>query len=89
MNKSTCRGCGARIVFIKMGTGKYMPCDPVPVYYKKDLNGPDRIVLECGVVISGIITKDINEASGAGYIPHWATCPKANKFKRGDTANGE
>lgn len=88
MNKSTCRGCGARIVFIKMITGKYMPCDPAPVYFKKDPNGLDRIVLEYGVVIAGTITKNIDGAL-VGYRPHWATCPKSKSFKRGDTVNGE
>lgn len=86
MNESICRGCGARIVFIKMVSGKYMPCDLAPVYYKRNPDGPDKIVLECGgqgVVIPGRITKDISEASGAGYRPHWATCPKAENFKGG------
>lgn len=34
MNKATCRGCGAPIVWIKTPAGKAMPCDPAPVYYK-------------------------------------------------------
>lgn len=34
MNKATCRGCGAPIVWIKTPAGKAMPCDPAPVYYR-------------------------------------------------------
>lgn len=89
MNKSTCHGCGARIVFIKMVSGKYMPCDPAPVYYVRDSRGKDVIVLGCGITVSGSIVKDPSRPCDVGYRPHWATCPKAKSFKRGDTVNGE
>lgn len=51
MNKATCRGCGARIVWIKTPAGKAMPCDPSPVYYKADPEGKDRIVKRRGEVV--------------------------------------
>ena len=44
MNKATCRGCGAPIVWIKTPAGKAMPCDPAPVYYKAAPGGKDKIV---------------------------------------------
>lgn len=82
MNKATCRGCGARIVWIKTPAGKAMPCDPSPVYYKADPEGKDRIVTTCGEVVACTITTGAN-ATDAGYRPHWATCPQAGHFKRG------
>ena len=42
MNRATCRGCGAPIVWIKTPAGKAMPCDPAPVYYKAAPGGKDR-----------------------------------------------
>lgn len=42
MNKATCRGCGAPIVWIKTPAGKAMPCDPAPVYYKATPDGAGR-----------------------------------------------
>lgn len=82
MNKATCRGCGARIVWIKTPAGKAMPCDPSPVYYKADHEGKDRIVTTRGEVVACTITTGAN-ATDAGYRPHWATCPQAGRFKRG------
>ena len=48
MNKATCRGCGAPIVWIKTPAGKAMPCDPAPVYYKATPDGKDKVVTTRG-----------------------------------------
>ena len=73
-----CKGCGAEITFIKTKRGKSMPVDEKPVpYYKGD---KDKIVTEDGDVISC----DFNgtEFLGFGYVSHFVTCPKADKFRR-------
>ena len=85
MNKATCRGCGAPIVWIKTPAGKAMPCDPAPVYYKAAPGGKDKIVTTRGEVVSCEIVPG-GEATDAGYRPHWATCPQAGQFKRGGRA---
>lgn len=33
MRASTCKGCGAAIVWIRTPGGKSMPCDATPRYY--------------------------------------------------------
>lgn len=48
MNRATCRGCGAPIVWIKTPAGKAMPCDPAPVYYKATPEGKDKVVTTRG-----------------------------------------
>ena len=88
MNKATCRGCGAPIVWIKTPVGKAMPCDPAPVYYKAAPGGKDKIVTTRGEVVSCEIVPG-GEATDAGYRPHWATCPQAGQFKRGGKHNGK
>lgn len=85
MNKATCRGCGAPIVWIKTPAGKAMPCDPAPVYYKAAPGGKDKIVTTRGEVVSCEIVPGA-ETTDAGYRPHWATCPQAGQFKKGGTA---
>lgn len=80
MNKATCRGCGAPIVWIKTKAGKSMPCDPSPVYYKVTPGAKEKVVTLHGEVISAEIVP-ATEATDAGYRPHWATCPKADHFK--------
>lgn len=65
-----------------------MPCDPSPVYYKPVPGGKDKIVTLRGEVVSCEIVAGA-DATDAGYRPHWATCPKASNFKRGDRADGK
>lgn len=68
MNKATCRGCGAPIVWIKTPAGKAMPCDPAPVYYKAATGGKDKIVTTRGEVVSCEIVPG-GETTDAGYRP--------------------
>lgn len=81
MNKSTCRGCGAPIVWIKTPGGKAMPCDPSPIYFRPAPGAKEKIVTTKGEVLSAEIVHGA-EAADAGYRPHWATCPQADSFKR-------
>ena len=60
-----------------------MPCDAQPVTYQAQSKTKDKIVTQNGEVISCIIgPADINNATGIGYIPHWATCPYSDKFRK-------
>lgn len=87
---STCRGCGDAIVWIKTVSGKSMPCDVSPVYYRMTGDGNEKIVTPNGVVLSCEIVTDPNRATGFGYVPHWSTCSKADRFrKRNGVENNE
>ena len=77
-----CRGCGAQIVWIKTAGGKAMPCDPEPVAYKQATLGRLKIVTQNGEVLSGDREADPDQATGLGYISHFATCPAADNFRR-------
>lgn len=78
-----CKACGASIIWIKTTGGKSMPCDTKPVTYKAQNKAKDKIVTQNGEVISCVIgPRGINQATGIGYIPHWATCPQADLFKK-------
>ena len=66
-----CKGCGARIEWLEMTSGKKMPVDPNQIrvavkdprkHTKK--NPPVRYVIR------------------SGFTPHWATCPAAGDFKK-------
>ena len=80
-NFSQCKRCGARIIFVKMKSGKTMPVNPNFVNYRKD-GGKDRIVLANGEVMAGTIVTDPGDADGYGYTSHFATCKYANMFRR-------
>lgn len=83
MKKSTCRGCGAPIVWIRTAAGKSMPCDAQPVLYKAREGAAGKIVTGNGTVLSA----DIGglaafEPDGVGHVSHFATCPAAEQFRR-------
>lgn len=77
-----CRGCGAQIVWIKTAGGKVMPCDPELISYKQATLGRLKIVTPHGEVLSGDREEDPDQATGLGYISHFATCPAADNFRR-------
>ena len=77
-----CKGCGREIIWIATPAGKSMPCDPRLVYFREDKTVRDRIALKTGAVVCGTICGQ-EEATGAGYVPHWSTCLKSGFFRRG------
>lgn len=91
MKVTTCKSCGAPIVWIKTQNGRSMPCDVPAVDYQENYKGSSLIVTDDGRVRRAtIIKKPITSSglqpviSGKGYISHFATCPYANKYRRRD-----
>lgn len=79
---SSCRSCGASIVWIKTVSGKAMPCDASPVYYTNEGKGRDRAVRPDGVTVSCDIVEVPQEGALVGYRPHWSTCNAPEKFRK-------
>ena len=77
MSKTECRGCGAPIIFVKTKKGKWAPSNPEPVKLQ-DLPKGGTMFTEDGAYWENRGQK--NDVTG--YVPHWATCPKAKDFKR-------
>lgn len=77
-----CRSCGAPIKWIKTTAGRSMPCDAEGRTYKENPNGAAVIITESGNVVRADIDVDSKQASGVGYISHFATCPNANRHRR-------
>lgn len=77
-----CKGCGAEIIWIMSPAGKVIPCDPIEVPYWKRSKANGKIVTPNGEVISCELYGDPETVTGIGYVPHWATCPKAGEFRR-------
>lgn len=74
-----CRGCGKEIIWIRMESGKNMPADPDLEEYV--LGGNDTFITMDGKVVVGKLCRR-GEADGVGYKPHWATCIRADTFRR-------
>ena len=78
---ATCKACGAPISWIETPNKKWIPCDEGLVPYKQDSAGPEAVVTQGGQVIrcrfdyTGFPT-------GMARVPHWATCPDADKHRK-------
>lgn len=78
---SKCRSCGAEIIWIKMRSGKAMPCDA----YKRTMikgDGKDVLITDDGGIIHGTFADYEHGANASGYISHFATCPNANQHRK-------
>lgn len=82
MNCGTCKSCGSPIRWIKMRSGKYMPCDIKPVDYQLKPGGSQKIVTPAGDVVT-CERVSAAQASGWGYTPHWSTCKAPDTFRKG------
>lgn len=78
---STCKKCGAPIIWIETPKHKWIPCDEGLIPYQEDQAGKDAIVIQNGAVIRCRLTFDGNP-SGMGRMAHWATCPYADSFRK-------
>jgi hypothetical protein len=58
-----------------------MPCDPTPVQYWAKPKAAGKVVATNGEVVSCEFEGNQQDATGHGYISHFATCPKARNFK--------
>lgn len=83
MGKGICRGCGAPILWIRTESGKSMPCGPDPVTYWQNAVGCHKIVTPNGEVLSVSLEGDPQQATGIGFISHFATCPNRDDFRKG------
>lgn len=81
-----CKSCGKKIVWIRTHAGSAMPCDAEQVYYRYTYGGKHRIVTPNGEVLACELMDgekdDLSRATGVGYVPHWSTCPNADRHRK-------
>lgn len=79
---AVCRKCGAPILFVRSAkNGKWLPLNEGLVEYKADEDGEDLVVNQIGEVIRCTFEFQCRP-DGLARIPHWATCPYADDFRR-------
>ena len=62
-----------------------MPVNEKIVNYKTDPHGKERIVTPGGDVVACVTGINADEATGFGYVSHFATCPNARSQDRKST----
>lgn len=80
-NTSICKKCGAPIVWLTTPRGKKMPADAVLREYKENPEGKNSVLNDLGEVIKCDLQFE-GTPTGLARIPHWATCPNADEFRR-------
>lgn len=65
-----CKKCKAEIVWVETPAGKLMPCDPGEVF------------AQTAVTPGGEVFKAESGGKVWGLVPHWATCPNADEFRK-------
>ena len=80
MGLGRCKGCGAKIYWVKTVDGRNMPCDPelLPVVRGE---GGEKFINQGGVVYSGHVVPQ-KRATGFAFRPHWGTCTVAGQFRK-------
>lgn len=77
---STCKRCGAPLVWKVTPKRKFIPCDEGLIEYQADETSNDILINDKGEVIHCKL-KFTGRPDGLARKPHWATCPYANEFK--------
>ena len=77
-----CKSCGAEIRWIKMRSGKSMPCNPVGIHYRRQVHGCDNTLVFVTPDGDTVVGQAWEDSELVGYISHLATCPYANKHRK-------
>ena len=81
-NTSFCKKCGAPIVWLDTPRGRKLPADAALRAYKENPEGKNSVLNDLGEVIKCDLHFE-GTPTGMGRLPHWATCPNADEFRRG------
>ena len=79
---SKCKSCGKEIRWVKTFSGKTMPVDAEKVFFYAG-DGKDIFVTTNGAVIHGTRVDKYDGAARVGFISHFATCPDADSYRKG------
>ena len=57
---------------------------PEPVFIVEEDGGRERFITDEGEVVAGrrALPEEEGPACAVGFVPHWKTCPAADRFRR-------
>lgn len=80
-NYTTCKSCGAKIMFVRTFGDRWIPVNVHPIEFYPD-EGKELFVTSNGAVVHGTKAKEDADHTHVGYISHFATCPYADQHRR-------
>lgn len=90
MSHGTCKACKKSIIWIQTPAGKNMPVDPgIKFYTLNQQDGQHKLVTPGGRIVTCDLVDIPEEATGMGYVPHWATCKHVEKNQDGGKTKQE
>lgn len=84
MKETTCKGCGAPIIYVRTVSKQKMPIDAEPVWVKLSTGG-HTFVRPDGSFVFGTRAGDADDSEGdfvEAHESHFATCPYAGHFRQ-------
>lgn len=81
MRTIPCKGCARQIGFIETPTGKFLPVDPDAIHFD-ECEEAETLIMTDGTTYRVNPEHKYPQEESFGYRPHWATCPKADSFRR-------
>lgn len=79
---TTCRSCGAPIVWKKTASGKSMPCEAYPITIVPNPKSKFKALDKYGKLIPCDKVSEPSELSETAWEPHWGNCSAPDKFRR-------
>ena len=82
---STCKSCGAPIMWLKTDKGKWMPVDIKTEQFYPDPVGAKTYIMNDGHTMRGTPApkdKEVLPCVASGNVSHFATCPNASQHRR-------
>lgn len=78
-----CRACAEPIIFVRLNTGKALPCNPLPYP-----SGNVAARMHMGRLIGFVISEEHKPGPLDDYrlVPHFATCEELKRKRRAEKA---
>lgn len=79
--ESLCRSCEAPIIFVRLLSGRYNPCDAHSRQLVREDPDGTPWVTTSGMVITAVPAEE-GDVGVMAYRSHFATCPNAGQHRR-------
>lgn len=84
MDRGTCRGCKATVLWAVMESGKRNPLNPEPDAERGNIRVPDDYPLTKAKALGAELAAGQRAMGERLYLSHFASCPERGKFRKSE-----